>query len=193
MKARNIMQRILCLLADGFEETEAIATVDVLRRAGCLVDLVSMNDTRSVLSSHKIEVIADRTWDPDLRDYDLLFLPGGQPGTNNLAADPRVLGIVHEFHVQNKWVTAICAAPLVLAKAGILKGKRVTSYPTEKQNEIYKDAIYLENLVVKDGNIITSRGVGTVLDFAYTLVDALGIDSEPLKKAMLFKRNTTQN
>jgi 4-methyl-5(b-hydroxyethyl)-thiazole monophosphate biosynthesis len=136
---------------------------------------------------------SDRTWDPDLRDYDLLFLPGGQPGTNNLAADPRVIGIVHEYFVQNKWVTAICAAPLVLAKAGILKGKRVTSYPTEKQNEIYKDAVYLEDLVVKDGKIITSRDVGTVLDFAYTLVDALGIDSEPLKKAMLFKRNTTQN
>jgi 4-methyl-5(b-hydroxyethyl)-thiazole monophosphate biosynthesis len=183
------MKRILCLLADGFEETEAVATIDVLRRAGCLVDLVSMNDNRVVMGSHNIELIADRAWDPDLRDYDLLFLPGGQPGTNNLAADPRVLGIVHEYFVQNKWVTAICAAPLVLAKAGIIKGKRVTSYPTDKQNEIYADATYLEDLVVQDGNIITSRGVGTVLDFAYTLVEVLGIDSEPLKKAMLFKEN----
>ena len=180
------MKRILCLLADGFEETEAIATVDVLRRAGCFVDLVSMNSTPMVTSSHQIRLITDRIWNPDQRDYDLLFLPGGQPGTNNLSSDPRVLGMVQYFHTQGKWVTAICAAPAVLAKAGILKGKKVTSYPTEKQAELFKDSIYLEESVVVDGNIITSRGVGTVLPFAYALVDALGLDSEPLKTAMLF-------
>ncbi|TFG83544.1 MAG: DJ-1 family protein, partial [Erysipelotrichales bacterium] len=92
------MKRVICLLADGFEETEAIATIDVLRRAGCTVDLVSMNETRTVISSHKIELRTDRTWNSNLRDYDMLFLPGGQPGTNNLAADPRVLGMVREFY-----------------------------------------------------------------------------------------------
>ncbi len=180
------MQRVICLLADGFEETEAVATIDVLRRAGCAVDLVSMNDSCIVTGSHNIMLTADRTWDPHLLEYDLLFLPGGQPGSNHLAADPRVLGIVHEFYSQGKWVTAICAAPLVLAKAGILKGKNVTSYPNEKNHEIFRDAHYKEDFVVIDGNIITSRGVGTVLHFAYALVDALGLDSEPLKNAMLF-------
>ena len=180
------MKRVICLLADGFEETEAIATIDVLRRAGCTVDLVSMNATTTVTSSHKVTLTADRTWMPDLRDYDLLFLPGGQPGTDNLAADPRVLGMVREFCNLGKWVTAICAAPAVLAKAGILEHKNVTSYPNENQAEIFKGAHYLDNLVVRDGNIITSRGVGTVFHFAYALVDALGLKSEPLKKAMLF-------
>lgn len=180
------MKRVICLLADGFEETEAIATIDVLRRAGCTVDLVSMNESRTVVGSHKITLTADRTWNSNLRDYDLLFLPGGQPGTNNLAADPRVLGMVREFYTTGKWVTAICAAPMVLAKAGILFDKNVTSYPTENQADIFRDAHYLEDLVVKDGKIITSRGVGTVFHFAYALVDALGLKSEPLKKAMLF-------
>jgi 4-methyl-5(b-hydroxyethyl)-thiazole monophosphate biosynthesis len=180
------MKRVICILAEGFEETEAVATVDALRRAGCTVDLVSMNDTQKVTGSHNITLMADRTWNPDLRDYDLLFLPGGQPGTNNLAADPRVIGMVRAFFDQGKWVSAICAAPAVFAKAGILKNKKVTSYPTQHQAEIFKDAIYLEDVVVIDENIITSRGVGTVLPFAYALVDALGLDSEPLKNAMLF-------
>jgi protein deglycase len=180
------MKRVICLLADGFEETEAIATIDVLRRAGCTVDLVSMNENRTVTSSHKITLTADRTWNSNLRDYDLLFLPGGQPGTDHLAADPRVLGMVREFNNLGKWVTAICAAPAVLAKAGILEDKNVTSYPTDNQNEIFKDAHNQEDLVVRDGNIITSRGVGTVFLFAYALVDALGLKSEPLKKAMLY-------
>ena len=180
------MKRAICLLADGFEETEAVATIDVLRRAGCTVDLVSMSESRIVTGSHNIVLNADRTWDANLRDYDLLFLPGGQSGTNHLAADPRVLGIVREFYTQGKWVAAICAAPLVLAKAGILSDKRVTSYPDEKNGEIFRDANYQDELVVKDGNIITSRGVGTVLPFAFALVDALGLDSKPLKNAMLF-------
>jgi 4-methyl-5(b-hydroxyethyl)-thiazole monophosphate biosynthesis len=180
------MKRVICLLADGFEETEAIATIDVLRRAGCTVDLVSMNASRTVVGSHRITLMADRTWNADLRDYDLLFLPGGQPGTDNLAADPRVLGMVREFHHAGKFVTAICAAPAVLAKAGILEDKNVTSYPTDNQNEIFKGARYKEDLVVQDGKIITSRGVGTVFHFAYALVDALELNSEPLKKAMLY-------
>lgn len=180
------MKKIVCLLADGFEETEAIATIDVLRRAGFQVDVVSVNSTELVTSSRKIRVLADRLWGPDLRDYDLLFLPGGQPGSNHLAADARVVGLVKDMYNQGKFVSAICAAPLVLAKAGILNGKKVTSYPVEAGNETFKNTDYREDPVVIDGNVITSRGVGTVLPFAYALVDVLGGDSGTLKEAMLY-------
>jgi 4-methyl-5(b-hydroxyethyl)-thiazole monophosphate biosynthesis len=187
------MKKVICLLADGFEETEAIATIDVLRRAGLTVDLVSLNSSFYVTGSHKIKLTADRTWGPDLHDADLLFLPGGQPGSNHLAADPRVLGLVLDFNNQGKTIAAICAAPMVLAKAGVLQGKKATSYPSSKDVVVAGGADYREDFVVVDGNIITSRGVGTVMPFACTLVEALGIDSEPLKKSMLLEWTFEKN
>lgn len=178
------MKRVLCLLTDGFEETEALATVDILRRANIQVDLVSMNQLE-VTGSHDIRIVADKLFDGNLAGYDLLFLPGGQPGTNHLKSDPRVLGVVRNFHQSNRFVCAICAAPSILDTAQILKGKKVTSHASVK-NEYFKDAIYLEENVVVDEKIITSRGVGTVFEFAFVLVELLGQPSEPLKKSMMF-------
>lgn len=178
------MPKIACLLADGFEETEAIATIDVLRRAGFEVDLVSIHE-KTVTSSHRVKLIADKLFE-NMDDYDAIFLPGGQPGSNNLAADPRVLDLVRTYFHKDKLVAAICAAPTVLAKAGILHGKQVTSYPSSNAGEVFAQSTYKEDLVVKDGNILTSRGVGTVLPFAYAFVEALDSNSAHLQESMLY-------
>lgn len=178
------MPKIACLLADGFEETEAVATIDVLRRAGFEVDLVALHD-KKVTSSHQIKLFADKHFE-DMDGYDALFLPGGQPGTNNLAAEPKVLDLLRAYHREGKLIAAICAAPTVLAKAGILDGKQVTSYPSSNDGRIFAQAAYREDVVVRDGNILTSRGVGTVLPFAYAFVEALGYDSTRLQETMLY-------
>lgn len=178
------MKKVVCLLADGFEETEALQTVDILRRANIHVDLIAI-DQIQVTGSHHIKVIADGLLDSDLMEYDMLFLPGGQPGTNHLMADERVIEAVKKFNDSKKWLAAICAAPLVLDKAGVLEGKKVTSYPSVAK-DAFKKSTYLQKEVVLDGNIITSRGVGTVPAFAFTIVEMFGIDSQPLKDAMVF-------
>ena len=181
------MKKILVLLADGFEESEMIVPVDVLRRAQFQVDLMSIAN-REVVSSHGIKVTADKTFSDD-SGYDALFLPGGQPGTRNLMADDRVLALIRRFDQEGKIVSAICAAPSVLAKAGILKGKHVTSYPLNDINTIFEMAHYELDEVVIDGQLITSRGAGTVFPFAYALAHALGADSEALKRIMIYQQS----
>jgi protein deglycase len=178
------LKKILVLLADGFEESEMIVPVDVLRRAQFQVDLMSIT-TRDVISSHGIKITADRTFVDD-SSYDALFLPGGQPGTRNLMADDRVLTLIRRYDQEGKIISAICAAPAVLAKAGILKGKNVTSYPLEDLETIFAMAHYHLDEVVIDGRLITSRGVGTVFPFAYALAHALGANSDSLKRVMVY-------
>lgn len=179
------MKKIACMLADGFEETEALATVDILRRAGFTVDLVSI-EKEIVRGSHDIKVVSDRLIGEDLIDVDMIFLPGGLPGATNLMADQRVLEMIRQFDKKGKWIAAICAAPSVLAAAGIIKGRKLTSYPVSAGDKTYDGADYLEDLVVIDGNLVTSRGVATVPVFAFTLVNLLGGDASKLHKAMLF-------
>jgi protein deglycase len=179
------MKKIACMLADGFEETEALETVDILRRAGFHVDLVSI-EQEIVRGSHDIKVVSDRLIDDDLIDYDLIFLPGGLPGATNLKNDGRVLDLLRNFDKKGKWIAAICAAPSVLAAAGIIKHRKLTSYPISATDKTYDEAEYLEDLVVVDGNLVTSRGVATVGQFALTLVSLLGGDAPKLHKAMLF-------
>lgn len=179
------MKKILVLVAEGFEESEMIVPVDVLRRAQFQVDVMSIGN-REVTSSHGIKLIADKTFSDD-GDYDALFLPGGQPGSRNLAADERVLAMIRRFDQSGKIVSAICAGPTVLAKAGILKGKNVTSYPIADLETVFAMAHYKTDDVVIDGTLITSRGVGTVLPFAYALAHALGADADALKRAMVYR------
>lgn len=184
-KGCDDMKRIACMLADGFEETEALETVDILRRAGFHVDLVSI-EKEVVRGSHDIRVITDRLIGDDIIDYDLIFLPGGLPGATNLKADVRVLNLLRAFNEKKKWIAAICAAPSVLAAAGIIQGKKLTSYPISQGDRTYDGAEYLEDLIVVDGHMVTSRGVATVPQFALTLVNLLGGDAARLHKAMLF-------
>lgn len=178
------MKKVACLLAQGFEETEAIQTVDILRRAHIHVDLVSIKD-KTVKGSHNICVCADVIMGDSLDDYDMILLPGGQPGTDNLKNDPRVIAAIQKFDASKKWLAAICAAPIVLDKANVLKDKKVTSHPDVIEGH-FKDSNYLNKEVVLDGHIITSRGVGTSAAFAFTILELFNIDSQPFKEAMVF-------
>ena len=174
------------LLAEGFEEGEALFTVDVLRRANIVCDMVSIAGTPMVEGSHAIVVKADKVLDDSIGGYDMIILPGGLPGATHLRDNQKVIAAIQAFQQEGKWIGAICAAPMVLKKAGIHKGRTLTSYPDDKYRALFPDADYREEIVVVDGNLITSRGPATTLPFAYALVDALGGDSAPLRKSMLF-------
>ena len=161
--------RVLVPLAEGFEEIEAVTIVDVLRRASIEVVTAALAAS-PVRGSHGIAVNADAGLDDVLgQDFDAIVLPGGMPGSRTLRDDERVLGVVRDMSARNKLVAAVCAAPIVLEAAGVLSGKRATSYPG---NEL-PSALYVEERVVVDGELVTSRGPGTALEFALVLVEKL--------------------
>lgn len=163
--------KILILLADGFEEVEALTVVDYLRRVEILVDMVSITGDLRVKGAHGIELLSDFTLNNigDLDSYTGLVIPGGLGGTNNLKADDRVLSLIRDFNSRGKMLAAICAGPLVLEKAGILRGRRITSYPGLENS--FKDSICLDNPVVVNDNIITSRGPFLSTAFSLAIVD----------------------
>jgi len=165
------MKNALIIFADGSEELEAVTAVNILRRAGVAVTLAGLT-AGALRGSRGMMLMPDTTLDTALKhDYDMVVLPGGQPGTSHLKADARVLKLVQQMAQQGKYVAAICAAPSVLATAGLLDGKRATCFPT------CLDGFPRVNLqtaaVVEDGKLITSRGPGTAMDFALTLVERL--------------------
>jgi 4-methyl-5(b-hydroxyethyl)-thiazole monophosphate biosynthesis len=162
-------KRVLCLLIDGFEEIELVTPVDVLRRAGVEVVIAALHE-KIATGRGGIRLEADAALaDVDPPSFDLLFIPGG-PGVWDLRSDGRAAVLAKDFATAGKPVAAICAAPLVLMDAGLLVGKRFTAYHSVRE-ELGGG---LDERVVVDGNIITSRGAGTALDFALTLVSLLG-------------------
>jgi len=179
------MPRVAVVLADGFEEVEAMSIVDVLRRAEIETVVAGLHDGH-IISARKVKVIPDTVIDTiKADDFDMFVLPGGQPGADNMNGDARVRELIKSFYAKGKRISAICAAPIVLAGAGILQGKRVTSYPTYKDK--LGNVIYEEKTVVEDGNILTSRGPGTALDFALAIVARLVSKekAQKIKEAML--------
>ncbi len=167
------MTKNVCVfLADGFEEIEALTVVDVLRRAGTQVTTVSITGELVVHGAHGIDVLADRLFD-DMKyaGQDMLVLPGGMPGTKNLAAHEGLENVLAESCREEKYIAAICAAPSVLGKYGMLKGRKATSYPGFE--DALEGAEILSEPVVQDGFVITSRGMGTALPFALHLVSVL--------------------
>ena len=165
------MKRVLVPLAEGFEEIEAVTIIDVLRRAGVRVDVASLGPTR-VTGSHGITIEADLPIDEvNAADYDLIALPGGMPGSLHLREDPRVIRLVQELLAADKIVSAVCAAPSVLAEAGALEGRRATVHPSAAS--FLSDAKLEDARVVRDGRIITGKAAGTAMEFAFALVEAL--------------------
>ncbi len=165
------MKTALVLFASGSEELEAVTIVNILRRAGVNVTLAGLS-SGALCGSRGITLLPDTTLDAVLHDdFDLLVLPGGQPGTRSLKADTRVLKLVQQMERQGKYVAAICAAPMVLAAAGLLDGKRATCFPTCLNDYPKVDVQTLP--IVEDGKLITSRGPGTAMDFALLLVERL--------------------
>lgn len=165
------MKSIIVLLAKGFEEIEALTPVDYLRRRDILVDLISIEDDLEVEGAHGIKVLADKNFkDIDFSAYDGLIIPGGMPGAANLRDDSRVIKLVKDFNNNHKLVSAICAGPIVLEEAKILDGKNVTSYPGFEDQ---LSGTYVEDRVVRDGNLITARGPAIAVDFTIEILDYL--------------------
>ena len=169
------MARVLVPLADGFEEVEAVTIIDLLRRAGIDVVTAALADRR-VTGNHGITIEADTTLDHALSEaagFDMIALPGGLPGAKHLQSDPRLLDALRGVVARGAYAAAVCAAPIALAAAGLLEGRRATSFPG------FLDALQIQGLelseepVVIDGPIVTSRGPGTAMDFALALIELL--------------------
>lgn len=161
--------KIAVPLAEGFEEIEFVTIVDVLRRAGLDVTVIAL-EPGPVRGAHGIAMLADAEWARvDTSSFTALVLPGGQPGTSNLVADPRVLELARRLESQGRHVAAICAAPTVLHAAGILQGRRATAYPSVR-GSLTGVAVVEDQAVVRDRMVTTSQGPGTALEFALDLV-----------------------
>jgi 4-methyl-5(b-hydroxyethyl)-thiazole monophosphate biosynthesis len=165
------MASVLVPLADGCEELEAVTIIDLLRRAGVEVVAAGLKPG-TVRASRGVHLVPDMTLDEALRhDYDMVVLPGGMPGAAHLKEDPRIIELLKRMAATGKYTAAICAAPMVLAEAGVLNGRQATSYPG------FLDALpgvtVSAEAVVQDGKVLTSRGPGTAMDFALALVEVL--------------------
>jgi len=165
------MAKVLVPLADGCEEIEAVTIIDLLRRAG--IEVVSAGlKPGTVTASRGVKLIPDTTLDAALlHDYDMVVLPGGMPGAAHLKDDVRILELLKKMAAAGKYTAAICAAPMVLAEAGVLQGKQATSYPGFL--DALPGVILSTAAVVQDGKVVTSRGPGTAMDFALALVEVL--------------------
>ncbi|GHT25119.1 thiazole biosynthesis protein ThiJ [Bacteroidia bacterium] len=166
------MKKVFLFLAEGFEETEAVASIDVLRRGGLSVTTVSISSNLTVTGSHGISVTADALFEKaNIDEGDMLILPGGQPGASNLNAHKGLIAQLTKYAAEGKKIAAICAAPLVLGGLDLLQGKKATVYPGYEST--LKGAEYVKTPVVTDGNIITGRGPGWVFEFALSIVEEL--------------------
>ncbi len=166
------MNTAYVFFADGFEEIEALATVDILRRAEMNVQLVSVTGDQTVTGAHGVPVVCDAPFEAcNFLDADLLVLPGGMPGAATLGDHEGLRELILNYVKQDKPLAAICAAPMVLGKLGLLKGKKAICYPGFEQ--FLEGAEIVRQQVVVDGNIITGRGPGAAIDFALTLVEIL--------------------
>lgn len=177
------MKKIAVILAEGFEEIEAIAPIDILRRADFQVDVYGL--TEYITGSHDIIVRADYVLNETLRNYDVILLPGGLAGAMNLRDHPLVIESLKQIDPANQFVAAICAAPIVLERAGLLEGRKYTHFPG-LEDELASGELQKDATVVVDGHIITARGAGVALEFAYTLVDILGGNNQALRESMQY-------
>lgn len=184
--------RVAAFFAEGLEECEALVPVDVLFRANIACDKVSISDNLAVTSSHGVTVVCDRTiFDDDFSfdDYDMLFLPGGMPGTKNLRACEPLCDAVRAFATSGRMIAAICAAPSILAELGLLEGRAATSNPNFQHVLAEHGAKVQQGAVVTDGNLMTSKGLGTAVELGLELVrHFLGDDAvEDVKRKIVYQ------
>ena len=184
------MSKVYVLLANGFEEIEGLTPVDLMRRAGIEVVMASITDSLQITGARGIKVTADMLLSDIADEADMVILPGGMPGTTNLKESSEVRSMVQKYYDAGKYIAAICAAPTVFGDMGLLNGKKATCYPGLEAG--LNGAMWPgegESVVV-DGNIITSRGVGTAIDFALKLIEIL-IDedkADSIGASVVYKR-----
>ncbi len=167
------MKKVLVPLAPGFEEIEAVTVIDILRRAGVDV-VVAGTQPGPIEASRKTRHVPDCSLDDvHAENFDMIVLPGGQPGTNNLRSDPRIHRILETLQANNRRIAAICAAPSVLSACGILKGRTATSHPSVRAEVAAGAKDVSDQRVVIDGPIVTSQAAGTAMEFAFALVEIL--------------------
>jgi len=168
-------KKVVVILANGFEEIEAITPIDTLRRAG--VDVTVVGLTGSVITgAHNITITCDTTLDAIFHQpFDGIVLPGGNPGTTNLSESTKLIEMIYQMNRDNKIIAAICAAPQVLDLSGVLTDKKYTCYPGSEEKIVHGERI--DEPVVIDGNIITGRAAGSSLDFSLGIIEEL-LDAE---------------
>lgn len=182
------MSKTGIFMANGCEEIEGLTVVDILRRAGLDIEMISINESTCVTGSHGIAFSADTVFENvNFDEFDAVVLPGGMPGTLNLGNHAGVVSTIKKFAQEKKLVAAICAAPSVLGAAGILNGKHAVCYPSFEKK--LTGAIVSEDPVMTDGNIITSRGMGTAIDFALAIVKYFKDEdtAADLKQAIIYR------
>lgn len=166
------MSKVYVFFGTGYEEIEALTVVDILRRQGIETEMVSITDEKTVTSSHKVPVVMDKLLsDVDFNSVDMIVLPGGMPGTRALEGCSSLMEQVDSFVAAGKPVAAICAAPTILGHRGHLKGKKAICYPGMEEELTGAEVVY--EPAVRDGNIITGRGMGCAIPFALLIVEYL--------------------
>ncbi|MBF0713697.1 DJ-1/PfpI family protein [Gemella sp. GH3] len=167
-------KKIAFFIENGSEELEIIAPLDILRRGGVEVDLISANDKDKIVSSHNVSILVDKKISDveNILDYDGIVVPGGMPGSEYLKNNSKVIQFFKDMYEQNRLVAAICAAPIVLDEAGITKDKKVTSYPGFDSEIEYKE-FSNKDAVVVDGNVITAQGPALAMLFGYAILEYL--------------------
>lgn len=182
------MSKVLIFMAEGHEEIEALTVVDLLRRAGIEIEMVSITGNKRVPGSHGIMTVCDKLIEQvNFDSADMLVLPGGMPGTLNLELCEPLMDQIHGFNASKKGLAAICAAPTVFGKAGLLEGKKATCYPGMEGDLL--GANVSTDSVCHDGHIITSRGLGTAIPFALEIIKTFqGEDAaEKIAKSVVYK------
>lgn len=183
------MERKICVfLADGFEEIEGLTVVDLLRRAGAEVTTVSITGQYIIHGAHGINVQADKLFEEmDYTEQDMAVLPGGMPGTLRLGEHEGLKAVLNQFYQNEKFIAAICAAPSVLGKLGFLNGRKATSYPGFEEQLLGAELV-TEPVAVSDF-VITSRGLGTAIDFSLALIKVLlgSEKAESIKSAIIYQ------
>ena len=176
------MKKIGIIVAPGFEESETLTIIDILTRSQ--MTCTTFGHTDQVTGAHDITLLCDEVLNDYILDYDMVVLPGGRPGADNLRDSEKVIDYLKKMNNLNKYICSICASCMVLDKAELLKDKKYTGFPG--YDKICKDGEYLEDIVVQDGHLITSRAPGTTYAFASYLTDILGGDSLSVKKRMAY-------
>lgn len=177
------MAKVAVLMAEGYEEGETLTIVDLLRRAGIECHTFSFGD-EYVKGMHNMYIKADKMFSEEIKDYDMLVLPGGRPGGANLKANPEVISMVQYFNENNKYLAAMCSGTIVLSDAKVIDGKKVTGYTG------YADKLiggqFIDDVVVFDQNIVTSQGPATPYPFAFKIIEVFGKDTAVMKERLMY-------